>query len=352
MNKDLSNFPTPDLYNLFIEKYQFIYSIFKNNPIKELIYITEILNFIFKNFNVFSSIFVSNYDLILNVMTSEDVLNSKLLVEKFSNILGGDSQNINNVPIINSLYSEITPENIKLIPLIAKNFHKILCSIIKFNNEELINLIIARFEIFADYFNPPANWKFPCCSNWFEFYKFLKCFSNKENLFENYEFVVKIHSFTLTILKQTDTNENIPESSSYSNCISKNYKVVRQAFKILALIAKYSAKNIKDEIFKYIEKEVVNNRSFYKRRYYFPFLKKSIEIFSISFLKEHFMIDYTLKFLSDYNLLIKISLIMFKKIFPLIYDDLKIKSNFEGKLEKLRGLCNDFETRKVNNLYV
>jgi hypothetical protein len=281
-------------------------------------------------------------------MSTEDQINTKLIVDKFTNILGGDSQNINYVPIINSLYIEMTPSNIELIPFIAKNFNKILFSIVNSSNEELMNILIARFEIFADYFNPPTNWNYPSCSNWLEIYKFLKCFSQNENLFENYEFVLKIHPFTFILIKQVDSNINLADSSSCSNCVAKNYKVLKQAFKILAIVVKYAAKNIKEEIIKYIEKEFVNNKSFYKRRYYFPFFKKSMEIMSISFLKENSLVDYLVKFLSDTNLFIKSSLDLIKKIFPLIYDDLKIKSNIELKLEKLRGVGSDFETHKVN----
>ena len=114
------------------------------------------------------------------------------------------------------------------------------------------------------------------------------------------------------------------------------------------MVVKYASKAIKEEILKYVEKEVIGNKSFYKRRYYFSFFKKSLEILSVSFLKENGLVDNLLKFLSDSNLFTKNSLKFVREIFPLIYDDAKIKSIIENKLDKIRGANYDFETQKVN----
>ncbi len=335
-----------------MENFHLIYTIFKNHPNCELSYLTEILNFIFKNFTFFSKLFFENFDLILNCIWSEDIINTKLIVDKFSSLLGFENSSntidatFNSISVISVNTNTSSCNIILIVPVIAKNFSKIFFAILNSGNEELIQLIITKFELFADYFSPPAIWPHLSCSSWLEISNFFKTLAQSESIFDNVDFLLKVHPFTFNLIKQADTGNN--EAFANMNSIAKNYKVIKQAFKVLALVMKYASKATKEEILKYLEKEVVGNKSFYKRRYYFSFFKKSLEILSVSFLKENGLVDNLLKFLSDLNLFTKNSLKYVREVFPLIYDDAKIKSIIENKLDKIRGGNNDFESQKVN----
>ena len=286
----------------------------------------EILNFIFKNFHFFSNIYIENFHTIFNSISNEDTICQRLLIDKFFCLI--EEKEIKDLRII---HSNNNSNNYTLpITNIIKNFDKILPSLK--TNEEFFGSIIIKFDMFIEYFIFSNN------RDWTHAATFLKALIKCEIIFENLDFLNKFYAFIMEFLKTSEKD---------SNNLNKNFKILKLACKTLPYILKYSNKNTRDEILKFVEKEFVDSKSFYRRRYFFPFFKKCVKIFSITYLKENLLIENMKKFINDNCCFIRGLIMTLKLIVPLITEDIKLKNSIFSNLEEIKNSTKDAEIKKV-----
>ena len=197
------------------------------------------------------------------------------------------------------------------------------------NNEEFQNYFINKFDELANFITMQINWRLSI--------KFLDKIIKIEILFEKFIFTSKLFGMVMKFLQDENAN-NLLKSSS---------------MKTLVYILKFCKKIEKEEILKFIEKEIVENKSFYKRRLYFMFFEEAIKIFSISTLINYHIIDYIFKFLNDNTVILAKVIKMMKYIYPLICNDVRLKFIINTKFENLKKMVNlDMEIKKVKNFQI
>jgi hypothetical protein len=169
--------------------------------------------------------------------------------------------------------------------------------------------------------------------NWRIAIKFFEKIPKIDVLFHKFVFTTKLYNLVIKFL--LDENSNVPLKNA--------------GMKILAYLLKYCKKVEKEEILKFLEKEIIENKCFYKRRLYFPFFEEAIKTFSISALLNNQIIDNVLKFFND-NKLLQAKLIMLLKLFyPLIFSESRLKFIVNSKLDNLKKMGNfDHEITRVN----
>lgn len=194
-------------------------------------------------------------------------------------------------------------------------------------SEDFQNFFIHKLEMIYNFINMQVNWRIAIIF----FDKIIKI----EVLFEKTIFTTKLYDITMKFL--LDENSNV--------------RVKTAVMKAMPYLLKFCKKSEKDEIIRYIEKEVIESKSFYKRRLYFPFFEESIKVFCIASLLNYQIIDYVLKFFND-NKLMQAKLIKILKYFyPLIFTEMRIKFIINSKLDNLRKMGNfDYELTRVKFL--
>lgn len=303
-----------------VSLFHLYYNILKN---RDTYLATEVINFILKNFTFLGQTFIDNFHLIFKVISNEDSNCQKMLIDKFFSLL--EEKELKDIK---------TCANNSYLVNIIKNFDKILPSIL--HNEEFLGSIIIKFDIFIEYFIIINN------KDWIDTAKFLKSLIRCEIIFENNEFLNKIYPFVLDLLRITEKD----------TCnLNKNYKVIKVACKVLTFILKYSYKNIREDIIKFVEKEFVESKSFFRRRYFIPFFIKCVEIFSILYLKDNLLLDLFVKFINGSSCLFRNLTPILKNLVPLITEDIKLKNIIFSKLEEIRNVTNDREIIRVKLLF-
>lgn len=122
--------------------------------------------------------------------------------------------------------------------------------------------------------------------------------------------------------------------------------------KLLANVIRHSRENQREEIFKFLDKEIFSSESFFVKRLYLACIEQMIKIFSYSFLKEHQVIKNLMTFF-NYADNVKFStftcklLELLKIIFPHLEDDSKLKFVIFNNLESIRKNNKDLELRNV-----
>ncbi len=194
-----------------------------------------------------------------------------------------------------------------------------------FSSSEVIqNFIINKLERIGEFIHMRINWRIAI--NFFEKLK------NIQVLFDKFEFTTKLYLIVMTFLN--DENSNVPVKSS--------------AMKILPYLLKYGKKIEKEYILKFLDKEIIENKNFYKRRLYFPFFEEAIKIFSINTLLNYRIIDNILNFFNDNRLMQSKLVTTLKSFYPLILSESRTKFIINNKLDNLKKFRNfDYELSKV-----
>lgn len=197
------------------------------------------------------------------------------------------------------------------------------------SSEEFQNFLINKLERIGEFIQMQVNWRIAI--NFFEKIKSL------EVMFIKFEFTTKLYLMVISFL--LDENSNVPLKNS--------------AMRILPYLLKYGKKSEKEEILKFLEKEIMENNNFYKRRLYFSFFEEAINIFSINTLLNYQIIDHILKFFNDNKLMQSKLVITLKLFYPLILSESRVKFIINNKLDNLKKMKNfDYEMSKVklNNI--
>lgn len=196
------------------------------------------------------------------------------------------------------------------------------------SSEDFQNSFINKLERIGEFVQMQINWRIAI--NFFEKLK------DVEILFENFEFTSKIYIIVMKFLN--DENSNVPLKNS--------------AIKLMPYLLKFGKKIEKEDILKFLEKEIIENKNFYKRRLYFPFFEEAIKIFSINSLMNYQIIDNVLKFFNDNKLMQSKLIKILDSIYPLILSESRIKFIINNKLDNLKKMKNgDIELSRVNIIY-
>ena len=155
-----------------------------------------------------------------------------------------------------------------------------------------------------------------------------------EFIFESFDFTSKIYFFIIKILQ--DINSNIPLKVSAMN--------------IIPFLLKYGKRAEKEDLIKFLDKEILFNKSFYNRRLYLTFLEHAIKNFSFFSLVYFQIVENFVKLLQDNNIIISKVLSLLKNVIPFIYLDSKLKYILLDKIDILRKInTNDYEVNRVEN---
>jgi hypothetical protein len=196
-------------------------------------------------------------------------------------------------------------------------------------SEEFVDFFMSKYDNIISFIQMQANWRIAI--------KFFEKIVKIIVLMENFLFTTKLYNIVMKFLN--DQNSVLP---------LKNV-----AMKILAHCLRFCKKTEKDEIIRYLEKDIIESKNYYIRRLYFPFFQEALNIFSISALMQYSIFDIILKFLND-NKLIQANIISnLKDFYPLIFTDNRIKFMINSKMENLKKLGNfDYEITKVLIFYI
>ncbi len=247
-------------------------------------FIYDFINHLFKYFDHYVNFIFSNFDKF--ILCSEDKKSMSLIVSKLSSI--------------------IEEENKNDFALVIKYIDKILQLIVK--HESLIQLFNLKFHKFEEHLMD---------SSLNELILFFKSLKISSILFENSELTSKIYNFIVILLKDQNQEKDLK--------LINNYKTKKSAIKVLPLILKYSYRSNREEIIKWLESEIVQNSSYFKRRLFLTFFKSSCKLLSVNFLKELGIISIALNFFSDLDIVLPRLIKTLNSIFPIIYDDIKLK---------------------------
>jgi len=255
----------------------------------------------------------------------------------YSEAIISTNNNTNINSIINSpknrLQSPRRSNNINLIfiEIILNNIENIFEVISVKDNEDfflrILNIIPKLDELVNYYINNNNNWRF------LRKITFIILSDNIYKLIPNLDqHVIQIFN----IAKNIFTNE----------C----YDIKIDSVKILAKICK--SKLIWDDVMKFVETVMLNNKNYYNRRLYLYFFEELSKNFSYKFLKDKGQIDEFMKLITDNNQILPKFLRLIKIFFPLVIDD-KIKFLIYNKLELVRKKIqnkeiNDRELIEVN----
>lgn len=173
-------------------------------------------------------------------------------------------------------------------------------------------------------------------SNWRLLIIFLEQLIKIDFLFEEYKFLLKFNNFLMHLWKEEE----------FSNTILNN-----TIFKCFPFLLKFSPKNERENLHKIIQKDIVENKSFYVRRLFFPYFESCLNIFSLNYILVNHIFDQFLKFFDDNYILICICFRIVKKFFPNFEnfeEENKYKIILMTKIKDLKNLENvDNELKKV-----
>jgi hypothetical protein len=116
---------------------------------------------------------------------------------------------------------------------------------------------------------------------------------------------------------------------------------------LYAILIKYSSKQIREEIIKYISIDICGSKTYFTRRLFFPFLKIVIEQYSSNFLVEQGIIEKSIKYLQENTLGVLQLLKLLPKFYFMMSNDPKVKYQLEFKLKQLKLETKDSELLQV-----
>lgn len=192
------------------------------------------------------------------------------------------------------------------------------------SSEEFQIFFVRKLERIGEFIQMQMNWRLAI--------KFFEKLVKIEILFYKFEFTSKLYGIVMKFL--IDENSNVPLKSS--------------VMKFLPNLLKFGKKVEKEEIIKYVEREILESKNFYKRKLFFNFFEESIRIFSISTLLNYQIIDHVIKFFNDNRLMQSKLISILKYFYPLIFSESRIKFIINNKLDNLKKMGNyDYEITKV-----
>ena len=192
-------------------------------------------------------------------------------------------------------------------------------------SEDFLNFFTNKFENLISYIQMQINWRIAI--------KFLERIVKVIILMEKFVFTTRLLNVVMKFLY--DDNAVLP---------LKNISM-----RTLAHLLRYCKKTEKDEICRFLEKEIIDSKNYYVRRLYFPFFEEAISLFSISALLQFQIFDNILKFLNDNKLMQAKIISKLKQFYPLIFSENKFKFMVNSKLDNFKKLGNlDYEITKVN----
>ena len=116
-----------------------------------------------------------------------------------------------------------------------------------------------------------------------------------------------------------------------------NLQIKTQALKLLVKILREAPKQLRDEIIKYTESEILNVKNFYVKRLYFIFFEECLEVFSFIFIKENKIFENIMRLLHENNeIMVNKFLKTLPKYYPYIYEDNKLKVIINNNVESCR----------------
>jgi len=191
-------------------------------------------------------------------------------------------------------------------------------------SEDFLNFFMNKLENIISFIQMQVNWRIAII--------FLEKIVKVIFLMEKFIFTTRLHNVVMKFL--IDENSVLPLKNT--------------SMKILAHCLRYCKKTEKDEIIRYLEKEIIDSKNYYIRRLYFPFFQEAISIFSISALMQYQIFENILKFLNDNKLMQAKIISNLKDFYPLIFTESRIKFLVNNKMDNLKKMGNfDYEITKV-----
>jgi hypothetical protein len=195
-------------------------------------------------------------------------------------------------------------------------------------SEEFLNSFLYKFENIISFIQMQINWRLAIT--------FLEKIVKVIILMENFVFTTRLYIVVMKFLY--DQNSVLP---------LKNVSM-----KTLAHCLFFCKKSEKDNIIRYLEKEIIDSKNYYKRRLYFPFFQEAISLHSISSLMQYQIFDHILKFLNDNKLMQAKVILNLKDFYPLVFTDNRIKFLINSKIDNLKKMGNvDYEIIKVLQMF-
>jgi hypothetical protein len=147
----------------------------------------------------------------------------------------------------------------------------------------------------------------------------------------NDEFLNKIFTFAKKFLKY------------------ENYELQCNSIELIAVILKYS--KTQEEVLQYIDEEILS-QNFYNKRLYINFLKKCLDIFSITFIQENGILEKVLKLFEEGNIFLIIEILNLLPTLYILLPELKKNCINELVLKLKREITTkDFEYMKVISMF-
>ncbi len=267
-----------------IEDFECIYHMVR--IISETHFINDLLNFLINNLSTYGEVLFEKFDKIFMAIPPEDKKNSNIL--------------------LNKVVSLIEDENKYDFAFLMKYFDKVLAALQ--SHEIFLGLLNKKFQKFEEFL--VAN------TTQYEIVLFFKSLAKCDHIWENSDLLIKINNFTQNFIKESPGNDTK---------LIKNYKTQKSAVKILPLILKYSLRNMREEVMKWFETEIVENSSYFRRRFFLTFFKAASKVLSCNFLKENGILQIAFKFFSDLEVFLPKLISIFNIVSPLVLDDPKFK---------------------------
>lgn len=191
-------------------------------------------------------------------------------------------------------------------------------------NEDFLNFFTNKFENIISFIQMQINWRIAI--------KFLEKIIKVSILMEKFVFTSRLLVVTMKFLY--DENNVYP------------LKII--SIKTLAYLLRYCKKTEKDDIMRFLDKEIMESKNYYVRRLYFFFFEESRKILSSTSLMQFQIYDGILKFLNDNKLNQARIIGILKTFYPLIFSESRIKLLINNKIDNLKKLGNfDYEITKV-----
>lgn len=170
-------------------------------------------------------------------------------------------------------------------------------------------------------------------TNWRLLIILLEQIISTDFLFEEYKFLLKFNNFLMHLWKEEE----------FSNSLLKN-----TIFKCFPLVMKYSPKNERDNLHKIIQKDIVENKSFYIRRLFFPYFESCLNTFSLNYLITNHVFEQFFRFFDDNKILICNCLKLLRKIYLNFDEESSQKYELMKKIQQVKDMKNpDYELKKV-----
>ncbi len=117
----------------------------------------------------------------------------------------------------------------------------------------------------------------------------------------------------------------------------ENLQIKTQAIKLLVKIMREGSKQIREEIIKLTETEILNVKNFYVKRQYFIFFEECMEVFSFTFIKEKKIFDNFFRLVQENNLIfLNKFLTIVPRFYHLIHEDSKLKTQVLSKVDSCK----------------